>query len=102
MRTAIPRLKELAREEIEKGAKLVSVYRVSKRTLMTRGMLPDLRISVITVPYLVCVFRGEELRIYFCDELGRAVAGDNLRGEEVLDFVKKVSSCRLLFSLQKG
>jgi hypothetical protein len=102
MRSAIPRLKELAREEIEKGATLVAVYRVDKKTLMTRGRLPDLRISGTALPYLVCAVRKEELRVYLCDEAGRAVSGDNVRGEKVFDFMRGIGSCRLLFSLRKG
>jgi hypothetical protein len=101
MRTAIPRLKELAKGEVEKGAILVSVYRMGRETLMARGRLPHLKISRIALPYLVCAVRRDELRIYLCDEAGRIVLGDNLRGEEMYKFMRRIDSCRRLFSLRR-
>jgi hypothetical protein len=102
MRRALEALKDLARGELEKGAKEVHVFRVGQRTILTRGRLPDLLVRGGTLPYLVCAVKREELRVYLCDEEGRIGFGDNLKGEEMLSFMKRVGSCRRLFSLRRG
>jgi hypothetical protein len=102
MRTPLVALKDLARGELEKGAREVHVFRLGQRTFMTRGRLPDLLVRGGPLPYLVCALRGEELRVYLCDGEGRVSFGDNLRGEEMLRFMKEVGACRRLFSLRKG
>lgn len=98
-RLALKTLCSLAEEELGKGAKRVAAYRIGQRSVLTRGRLPDLQVRAGSIPYVVCVWRREGLRVYFCDEDGRAVLGENLTWAEVGSFLGQLGKCRALFEL---
>ena len=75
-RTVLKALRDFATTELrEKKADLVHVRRVKAKISMTRGALPDFTVRTVEgIHYLVCVFRGDAMRIYYfgnnCEGLG--------------------------------
>lgn len=98
-RLALKVLRELAEEEKKKGAKIVTVYRLGEKTMLTRGKLPDLQVKGIEIPFLVCSWRREELRVYCCGENGEVLGGTNLSGRELEEFVARLGKCKVIFSV---
>lgn len=71
-RTVLKVLRNFATAELrEKKADLVHVRRVKARVSMTRGALPDFTVRTVEgTHYLVCVFRGEAMRVYYFGKNG--------------------------------
>lgn len=83
-RSVLKALRDFAARELkEKRANRVDVRRVKMKSLMRKGRLPDLRVwSIEGGHYLVCVFRGADLRVYYMDKLGKMLGADDFTGEK--------------------
>ncbi len=72
-----------SRELKEKRADRVEVRRVKSQTSMRKGKLPDLRILTIAgARFLVCVFRADDLRVYYMNKRGEMRCATDFAGAE--------------------
>ncbi len=83
-RAVLKSLRDFAARELkEKRADRVDVRRVKMESVMRKGRLPDLRVRVARgTQYLICVFSGKNLRIYYMDRRGQMVSADEFTGAE--------------------
>lgn len=80
------------REYKEKKPLKLSIYRVKSKSILKRGMLPNLNVKQIgLVHFLVVLDYGESLRVYFFARDGQQLGGQNIEKAE-----------RFLKDLQKG
>lgn len=77
-------LREFAARELkEKRADRVLVCRVKLKQWLRRGRVPGFRVRAVEgTHYLVCVFRGEELRLYHMNKQGLSLGATDFRGAE--------------------
>ena len=72
-----------ARELKEKRADRIDVRRVKMESVKRKGRLPDLRVWMVRgTNYLICVFSGKSLRIYYMDKCGKMLSADEFAGGE--------------------
>lgn len=72
-----------ARELKEKCADRIDVRRVKMESVMRKGRLPDLRVWMVRgTYYLICVFSGKSLRIYYMDKRGQMLSADEFVGSQ--------------------
>jgi hypothetical protein len=72
-----------ARELREKKADHICIRRVKMESTLRRGWLPDLIVREVRgVHYLVCVFRGDALRVYYMDKGGESLGASEFIGGE--------------------
>ncbi|MDI6643189.1 MAG: hypothetical protein QMD95_03965 [Candidatus Hodarchaeaceae archaeon] len=83
-RTIIKSLRDFAASELkEKRADRVLVGRVRLKQWLRRGRVPDFRVRTVEgTHYLVCVFRGDELRLYYMDKRGLSLGASDFSGVE--------------------
>ena len=83
-RPVIKSLRDFAARELkEKRAERVIVRRVKMKQWLRRGRVPDFRVRVVEgTSYLVCVFRGDELRLYHMDGCGVCLGASEFKGAE--------------------
>lgn len=94
-------LRDFARRELkEKKTERAAVYLVKMKSLVKRGKVPDFRVmGGEGARYLVCVFHGDSLRIYFVSEDAKMMGAEDFKGESKDKILAEVSgSSRLLFS----
>lgn len=82
-RTVLKALRDFATAELrEKKADLVHVRRIKAKISMTRGVLPDFTVRTIEgTHYLVCVFRGDGMRIYYFGKNGGQLGASEFTGD---------------------
>ena len=72
-----------ARELKAKRADSIDVRRVKMESMMRKGRLPDIRVWMVGgTHYLICVFSGKSLRIYYMDKCGQMISADEFTGAE--------------------
>jgi len=83
-RSVLKFLREFARRELkEKKVDQVCVRRVKMESTLRRGWLPDLVVrGVRGIHYLVCVFSGDSLRVYYMGKGGESLGASEFIGEE--------------------
>jgi len=83
-RSALRTLRDFAARELkDKRADQIDVRRVKMKSLMRKGRLPDLRVQTVEgVHYLVCIFRGIDLRVYYMNKRGEMLGADDFTGEK--------------------
>jgi hypothetical protein len=82
---SVPKLlREFARRELrEKKADRVYIRRVKMESTLRRGWLPDILVREIKVIYyLVCVFSGDVLRVYYFGKSGESLGASDFAGDE--------------------
>ena len=84
-RSILKSIREFATREMrEKRADRVCIRRVKFEQLIKRGWLPDLRIRWVKgVHYLVGVFHGNTLRVYFLSAGGESLGASEFAGTEM-------------------
>ena len=82
-RTVLKALRDFAATELrEKKADLVHVRRVKAKISMTRGVLPDFTVRTVEgTHYLVCVFRGNAMRVYYFGKNGKQLGASEFTGD---------------------
>jgi hypothetical protein len=77
-------LREFARRELrEKKADRVYIRRVKMESMLRRGWLPDIMVREISgIHYLVCVFSGGSMRMYYFGKNGETLGAGDFTGEE--------------------
>ena len=82
-RTVLKALRDFATAELRvKKADLVHVRRVKARISMTRGALPDFTVRTVKgTHYLVCVFRGDAMRVYYFGNNGEGLGASEFIGD---------------------
>ena len=82
-RTVLKALRDFATTELrDKKADLVHVRQVKARISMTRGALPDFTVRTVEgTHYLVCVFRGDDLRVYYFGKNGEGLGASEFTGD---------------------
>jgi len=100
-RSVLKLLREFARRELrEKKADRVYIRRVKMESTLRRGWLPDILVREIKgIYYLVCVFSGDVMRVYYFGKSGESLGANDFAGEEkdkiwsnVLKRTSKISS----------
>jgi hypothetical protein len=83
-RSVLKLLREFARrEQREKKADRVVIRRVKMESTLRRGWLPDILVRGITgVHYLVFVFSGDVMRVYYIGKSGESLGASDFTGEE--------------------
>lgn len=83
-RSVVKSLRDFAARELkEKRADRVLVCKVKLRQWLQRGRIPDFRVRTVEgTRYLVCVFRGDELRLYYVDKRGLSLGASDFKGGE--------------------
>jgi hypothetical protein len=83
-RSVLKFLRKFALRELkEKRADRVYVRRVKMEPLMMRGWLPDTIVRRVKgVRYLVCVFRGDTMRVYYMGRSGISLGASEFTGAE--------------------
>lgn len=91
-RETLKNLREFARRELEeKKAKRVEIRRVKLTSTLVRGWLPDLVVREVRgVHYLICVFRGEGVRVYYAGKSGEVLGAEDLEGERLDQAWRKI------------
>ena len=86
-------LREFALRELkEKRAGRVCVRRVKMESLLMRGWLPDTIVRRVKgVHYLVCVFRGDTMRVYYIGRNGISLGASEFAGPEKDEIWKDIS-----------
>ena len=92
-RSTLKSIREFAERELrEKRADRVCVRRAKLESVMKRGWLPDLRIRWVKgVHYLVGVFHGNTLRVYFLGARGESLGAQEFMGSEMNEVWGEVS-----------
>jgi len=82
-RAVLKALRDFATAEFrEKTATLVHVRRVKAKISMTRGVLPDFTVRTVKgTHYLVCVFRGDAMRVYYFGKNGEQLGASEFTGD---------------------
>jgi hypothetical protein len=77
-------LREFARREMrEKKADRVYIRRIKMEPKLRRGWLPDILVRGIKgVHYLVCVFSGDVMRVYYINKGGESLGASDFTGLE--------------------
>lgn len=71
------------RELKEKRANRVCVRRIKMKSTLKRGWLPDLTVREVRgIHYLVCVFSGDALRVYYMGKGGESLGASEFIGGE--------------------
>jgi hypothetical protein len=102
-RSVLKLLREFARRELrEKKADRVYIRRVKMEATLRRGWLPDILVRGIKgVHYLVCVFSGGAIRVYYFGQSGESLgASDFTDWEKDKIWSKVLKSTRNILSLQ--
>ena len=61
----------------------IDVRRVKMELVVRKGRLLDLRVWMVRETlYLICVFSGKSLRIYYMDKCGQMLGADEFAGSE--------------------
>lgn len=83
-RSVLKSIREFARRELrEKKADRVYIRRVKMESTLRRGWLPDILVREISgIHYLVCVFRGDAMRVYYIGKSGESLGASDFTGEE--------------------
>ena len=83
-RSVLKLLREFAGRELkEKKADRVYVRRVKMESTLRRGWLPDILVREIKgIYYLVCVFSGDVIRVYYMSKGGESLGASDFTGEE--------------------
>ena len=83
-RSVLKLLREFARRELrEKKADRVCIRRVKMESTLRRGWLPDILVREIRgVNYLVCVFSGDIMRVYYMGKGGESLGASDFTGLE--------------------
>jgi hypothetical protein len=83
-RSVLKSLHEFARRELrEKKADRVYIRRVKMESTLRRGWLPDILVREIKgIYYLVCVFSGDVMRVYYMSKSGESLGASDFTGEE--------------------
>ena len=83
-RSVLKSLHGFARRELrEKKADRVYIRRVKMEPTLRRGWLPDILVRGIKgVHYLVCVFSGDVMRVYYINKGGESLGASDFTGEE--------------------
>lgn len=83
-RAVLKSLRDFAARELEeKRADRIDVCRVKMGSVMRKGRLPDLRVWMVSgTHYLICVFSGKSLRIYYMDKRGQMLSADEFAGAQ--------------------
>ena len=83
-RSVLKLLREFARRELkEKSADRVYIRRVKMESTLRRGWLPDILVREVGgIRYLVCVFRGDTMRVYYIGKSGESFGASDFTGEE--------------------
>jgi hypothetical protein len=83
-RSVLKLLREFARRELrEKKADRVYIRRVKMESTLRRGWLPDILVREIKgIYYLVCVFSGDIMRVYYMGKGGESLGASDFVGEE--------------------
>jgi hypothetical protein len=102
-RSVLKLLREFARRELrEKKADRVYIRRVKMEPTLQRGWLPDILVRGIKgVHYLVCVFSGDVMRVYYIGKGGESLgAGDFTGGDKDKIWSNVLERTRNVFSSQ--
>jgi len=83
-RSVLKSLREFAARELrEKKADHICVRRVRMGSTLRRGWLPDLIVREVRgVHYLVCVFSGDAMRVYYVGKGGESLGASEFTGGE--------------------
>jgi hypothetical protein len=83
-RSVLKSLHEFARRELrEKKADRVYIRRIKMAPTLRRGWLPDILVRGIKgVHYLVCVFSGDVMRVYYINKGGESLGASDFTGLE--------------------
>jgi len=83
-RSVLKLLREFAGRELkEKKADRVYVRRVKMESTLRRGWLPDILVREIKgIYYLVCVFSGDVMRVYYFGKSGESLGASDFTGNE--------------------
>jgi len=83
-RSVLKLLREFARRELrEKKADRVYIRWVKMESTLRRGWLPDILVREIRgVNYLVCVFSGDVMRVYYLGKSGESLGASDFTGDE--------------------
>lgn len=92
-RAVLKSLRDFAARELdEKFADRIDVRRVKMESVMRKGRLPDLRVWMVRgTYYLICVFSGKSLRIYYMDKRGQMLSADEVAGPQKEIMQAKIS-----------
>ncbi len=81
-----------SRELKEKRADRVDVRQVKFRSSIRKGKLPEMRILTIEgANYLVCVFRADDLRVYYMSKRGEMLGASDFSGEKKEKTLQEIS-----------
>ena len=83
-RSVLKLLREFARRELmEKKADRVCVRRVKMEPTLRRGWLPNIIVREVRgIHYLVCVFSGDAMRVYYIGKGGESLGASEFIGGE--------------------
>lgn len=83
-RSVVKLLREFAKRELrEKKADRMYIRRVKMESTLRRGWLPDILVRGVTgIHYLVCVFSGDVMRVYYVGKSGESLGASDFTGEE--------------------
>jgi len=83
-RSVLKLLRGFARRELrEKKADRVYIRRVKMESTLRRGWLPDILVREIKgIYYLVCVFSGDVMRVYYFGKSGESLGASDFTGDE--------------------
>jgi hypothetical protein len=83
-RSVLKLLREFARRELrEKKADRVYIRRVKMESTLRRGWLPDILVRGIKgINFLVCVFSGDVMRVYYFGKSGESLGAIDFAGDE--------------------
>lgn len=86
-------LRNFASRELKgKRADRADVRQVKFRSSMRKGRLPELRIlTIVGAHYLVCVFRADDLRVYYMSKRGEMLGASDFAGAEKKTTLQEIS-----------